>query len=102
MRRLIEENPRNREAIFPYIGGEEVNTSPTHAHHRYVINFRDYPLRREDIGRLWVTTDDDQRREWLRRGIVPRDYPEPAEARVDAPVKCALGCRTAPTLGSVR
>ena len=25
--------------IFPYIGGEEVNTSPTHAHHRYVINF---------------------------------------------------------------
>ena len=25
--------------IFPYIGGEEVNTSPTHSHHRYVINF---------------------------------------------------------------
>ena len=25
--------------IFPYIGGEEVNNSPTHAHHRYVINF---------------------------------------------------------------
>ncbi|MCK6461767.1 MAG: SAM-dependent methyltransferase, partial [Planctomycetes bacterium] len=39
MRRLIETNPRNREVIFPYIGGEEVNTSPTHAHHRYVINF---------------------------------------------------------------
>jgi hypothetical protein len=39
MHRLIEKNPRNREVIFPYIGGEEVNTSPTHAHHRYVINF---------------------------------------------------------------
>lgn len=39
MRRLIEKNPRNAEAIFPYIGGEEVNTSPTHSHHRYVINF---------------------------------------------------------------
>ena len=48
MRRLIEANPRNRQAIFPYIGGEEVNTSPTHAHHRYVINFRDWPLRREE------------------------------------------------------
>ena len=48
MRRLIEDNPRNRQAIFPYIGGEEVNTSPTHAHHRYVINFRDWPLRREE------------------------------------------------------
>ena len=39
MERLIEENPRNREVIFPYIGGEEVNTNPVHAHHRYVINF---------------------------------------------------------------
>ena len=39
MRRLIEANPLNREAIFPYIGGREVNTSPTHSHHRYVINF---------------------------------------------------------------
>ena len=39
MRRLIDVNPRNREVIFPFIGGKEVNTSPTHAHHRYVINF---------------------------------------------------------------
>jgi hypothetical protein len=41
MYRLIEENPKNAERIFPYIGGEEVNSSPTHAHHRYVINFGD-------------------------------------------------------------
>ena len=39
MRRLIEADARNQEVIFPYIGGEEVNTNPTHAHHRYVINF---------------------------------------------------------------
>ena len=36
---LIEQDPRNQELIFPYIGGEEVNTDPTHTHHRYVINF---------------------------------------------------------------
>jgi len=36
---LLAEHPECREVIFPYIGGEEVNTSPTHAHHRYVINF---------------------------------------------------------------
>ncbi len=41
MHRLIEKDPRNAERIFPYIGGEEVNDSPTHAHHRYVINFGD-------------------------------------------------------------
>ena len=75
MDRLITEEPRNRDAIFPYIGGEEVNTSPTHAHHRYVINFRGYPLRREDLGECWADVDKHQRREWLRSGIVPLDYP---------------------------
>jgi len=39
MQRLIAKNPKNAERIFPYIGGEEVNDSPTHAHRRYVINF---------------------------------------------------------------
>jgi len=41
MVRLIAENPKNKEVIFPYIGGKEVNDSPTHAHHRYAINFGD-------------------------------------------------------------
>ena len=45
-----------------------------------MINFRDYPLRRGELGELWATADDDQRREWLRRGIVPLDYPEPVAA----------------------
>ena len=80
MHRLIRENPKNREVIFPYIGGQEVNTSPTHAHHRYVINFRDYPLRREDLGALWAGADGEQRREWQRAGIVPVDYPGPVAA----------------------
>jgi hypothetical protein len=39
MHRLIEKDAKNPERIFPYIGGEEVNSSPTHAHRRYVINF---------------------------------------------------------------
>ena len=101
MRRLIEKDPRNQEVIFPYIGGQEVNTSPTHAHHRYVINFRDWPLRREDVdasgpseqGNIadlgsrpatsassWAGATDEQRREWLQRGRVPLDYPGPVAA----------------------
>ncbi|QDU09071.1 Eco57I restriction-modification methylase domain-containing protein [Gimesia aquarii] len=39
MKRLIKENSRNSNCIFPYIGGEEINTSPTHENHRFVINF---------------------------------------------------------------
>ncbi len=80
MRRLIEADPRNEEAIFPYIGGEEVNSSPTHAHLRCVINFRDWPLRREDLGAYWKDADEDARREWRRSGIVPLDYPDPVAA----------------------
>jgi hypothetical protein len=44
MKLFIEKHPRNQEVIFPYIGGEEVNTSPTHSHYRYAINFRDWSI----------------------------------------------------------
>ncbi|MGP0065902.1 MAG: Eco57I restriction-modification methylase domain-containing protein, partial [Isosphaeraceae bacterium] len=50
MHELIQKDPRNAERIFPYIGGEEVNDSPTHAHHRYVINFGEMS---EDEARRW-------------------------------------------------
>lgn len=80
MHRLIAKDPRNAERIFPYIGGEEVNDSATHLHHRYVINFEDFPLRREDVGILWAGADERQRKEWLRTGLVPLDYPLPVAA----------------------
>jgi len=51
MERILSEHPRYREVIFPYIGGEEVNTSPTHAHHRYVINFAQRS--EEDCRKRW-------------------------------------------------
>jgi hypothetical protein len=50
MERLIAKDPRNKERIFPYIGGEEVNDSPTHAHRRYVINFGEMS---EEEARRW-------------------------------------------------
>jgi hypothetical protein len=40
---LIHE-PRNYEKLYPYLGGQEVNTSPTQSHDRYVINFGSSPL----------------------------------------------------------
>ncbi len=36
---LTARNRRNAQRIFPYLGGEEVNTSPDQAFHRYVISF---------------------------------------------------------------
>lgn len=46
---LVKRSKKNGERIFPYIGGEEVNTSPTQDFHRYVINFGDMSL--EQAGR---------------------------------------------------
>jgi len=81
MRALVAKDQRNAERIFPYIGGEEVNTSPTHAHHRYVIDFADYPLRRDSALGSWFMNEgteacEERRREWLRSGVVPSDYPD--------------------------
>ena len=80
MREIIAEDSRNQERIFPYIGGEEVNDSPTHQHRRCVINFEDYPLERD--GRLgsWGDADRAQRERWLRQGVVPLGYPESVAA----------------------
>lgn len=50
MHRLIDKEPHNEDCIFPYIGGSEVNTSPIHAHHRYVINFGEMS---EEEARQW-------------------------------------------------
>ncbi|WP_234023795.1 DNA methyltransferase [Sorangium cellulosum] len=36
---LVRRSGKNAERIFPYIGGEEVNTSPTQSFDRYVISF---------------------------------------------------------------
>jgi len=36
---LVSHDIRNNERLFAYIGGEEVNTSPTQTFDRYIINF---------------------------------------------------------------
>lgn len=41
MRLLLDDNYKNSECIMPYIGGAELNSSPTLRHHRYAINFGD-------------------------------------------------------------
>jgi hypothetical protein len=80
MHRLIAKDPCNAERIFPYIGGEEVNNSPTHANHRWVINFEDFPLRRDPALSSWDRSNEGQRKKWLQDGIVPGNYPGPVAA----------------------
>jgi hypothetical protein len=50
MEQLIAQDPRNREVIFPYIGGEEFNEQPTQSPVRFVI---DFARMREAEARRW-------------------------------------------------
>jgi hypothetical protein len=50
MQALIARDPRNAERIFPYLGGEEINSDPEQRHRRYVINFGDMT---EEQARAW-------------------------------------------------
>lgn len=76
MRSLISSNPRNAERIFPFIGGEEVNTDPQHRYHRHVIDFFDRPLKRDPMLRPWSRMDDTEITKCRVEGIVPADYPD--------------------------
>ncbi|WP_326828557.1 hypothetical protein OIE13_20280 [Streptosporangium sp. NBC_01810] len=43
---LIKADPRNREVLFPYLNGEDLNSRPDGSGRRWVINFRDWPIER--------------------------------------------------------
>jgi hypothetical protein len=43
---LVTRSPRNREVIFPYLVGEDLNSHPTQQASRCVINFLDWTLER--------------------------------------------------------
>jgi len=85
-RGLIARDPRNAEVLMPYLNGEDLNSRPDQSPSRWVINFRDWPLKREALTlpggapAAWVLADEKQRKAWLRTGVVPEDYTDPVAA----------------------
>lgn len=77
MDRLIKKDPRNAERIKPYMGGDEVNSHPRHSHHRYIIDFEDFPLKRDPTLGCWFNLSERRQKELLQVGIVPEDFPGP-------------------------
>jgi Eco57I restriction-modification methylase/MmeI, target recognition domain len=95
---LVAKNPRNTERVFPYLGGEEINTSPTQDHQRFVINFSSMDLEEAErwpdlisIVREKVKPERDnnnreiRRRYWWRFG-----EPAPALYKAIAPLSRCL------------
>ena len=75
MHRLLEQDPHNSAVIHSYLGGKEINTGPRHLPHRYVINFRDYPLRRDSMNETWDAASEPDRRRLAKQPIVPIGLP---------------------------
>ncbi len=42
--RLIDKDPRNKDVLFPYLNGEDLNSRPDQSPSRWVINFFDWPI----------------------------------------------------------
>lgn len=77
MERLIAKDPRNGERIKSYLGGDEVNSHPSHSHHRYIIDFEDFPLKRDPTLSSWFKLSEKRQRELLQIGVVPADFSGP-------------------------
>jgi hypothetical protein len=41
---LIAKDPRNKDVLFPYLNGEDLNSRPDQSPSRWVINFFDWPI----------------------------------------------------------
>ena len=73
---LIEKDARNREVLFPYLNGQDVNSRPDCSASRWVINFHDwdearaktYPECYDQVRRLVKPERDKNNRK------VDRDY----------------------------
>ncbi len=76
---LIDKNPKNKEVLFPYLNGEDLNSRSDQSPSRWVINFFDWPLNREAEG-SWYAASEEIQKEWLKIGIVPYDYPNSVAA----------------------
>ncbi len=60
---LIAKDARNRDVLFPYLNGEDLNSNWDQSPSRWVINFKDWPLDRESARAGY-------------RGPVAADYPD--------------------------
>ena len=70
----ITQDPKNKEVLFPYLNGEDINSHPEQKPSRWIINFWDWPLNRDADG-IWESASMRVRDGWLRQGSVPADFP---------------------------
>jgi hypothetical protein len=41
---VIDKDPKNKDVLFPYLNGQDLNSRPDQSPNRWVINFKDWAL----------------------------------------------------------
>ena len=73
-RQLIAQNAKNRNVLYPYLTGEDLNSSIDQSASRWVINFWDWPLSKS-MNRSWHRMNNEEKILAIQSGEVPADYP---------------------------
>ncbi len=73
---LIEKDAENKDVLFEYLSGKDVTSRVDQSPSRWVINFFNWPLRREQLDFQWKYASDKQKKQAITGGIVPIDYPD--------------------------
>ncbi|MFJ7125650.1 type IIL restriction-modification enzyme MmeI [Streptomyces sp. NPDC098101] len=73
---LIQRDPRNKDVLFPYLNGEDLNSRPDCSASRWVINFHDWPEERaREYPEVFAIVERDVKPERLKNNRkVYRDY----------------------------
>jgi len=74
---LIQKSPLNKDVLFPYLNGEDLNTEPDQSPSRWVINFYDWPLKRIEK-EIWDGLTDSGKKSIIKeKTLAPPDYDYP-------------------------
>src|SRR5438270_814530 len=77
MKQLIKVNATNGARIFPFLGGDEIANDPRHLHHRFIIDFEDFPADKAenqwpDLFRIVERRVRPERKKQKRKDLVER------------------------------
>jgi hypothetical protein len=81
---LIEKDPKNKDVLFPYLNGSDLNSRPDQSPSRWVINFFDWPERRL-APEEWQALAPEEREE-IKRHITAEKTVEVAPPNYNQPV----------------
>lgn len=74
-RQIIARDGKYSNVLMPYLNGRDFNSSSMQRASRWIINFYDWPLKRDIALPSWPSMSRSQQKKCQSDGVVPQDYP---------------------------